>query len=422
MPLSVCSVSTAFSRITVSGSLTVPSDSARCEAVYASSQLQQKQIPPIATLAFRSSHNRSSAAPSVQINRGRSFTMTISAATSNAVEMNGLSVATKTESIPVFTLEEVASKLQQFTEPKRKPYTAMYSSIVGGITLDPAAMVVPLDDHIVHRGHAVFDTATVFNGYLYELDAHVDRLLRSAAQARIPLPFSRSVLRNILVQTAAASGSREGTLRYWLSTGPGGFDLSPSECEKSSFYAVMIAVRAESPGAVSVITSSVPIKKQKFATMKTTNYLPNALSKMDAEDKGAFQAVWLDDEGYVAEAANMNVAFVSKGTLLMPAFDNILSGCTAKRVVALAEQLAAKSKGEVLQKVEVRKISVEEAKSADEMMLLVSSYRVVPVTEWDGQQIGDGVVGPVTRLISDVMYQDLINGPPEVREPVPYQQ
>ncbi|KAL3685432.1 hypothetical protein R1sor_003454 [Riccia sorocarpa] len=347
MPLSVCSITTAFSGITVNGSFTVPSDSARCESVYASNQLQLQQILPVSTLAFRSrsSHCRSSAVPSVQINRERIFTMTISGATSNTVEMNGQSVTTKTESIPVFTLEEVASKLQQFTEPKRRPYTAMYSSIVGGITLDPTAMVVPLDDHIVHRGHAVFDTATVFNGCLYELDAHVDRLLRSAAQARIPLPFSRSVLRNILVQTVAAS-----------------------------------------------------------------------------EDKGAFQAVWLDDEGYVAEAANMNVAFVSKGTLLMPAFDNILSGCTAKRVVALAEQLAAKSKGEVLQKVEVRKISVEEAKSADEMMLLVSSYLVVPVTEWDGQQIGDGGVGSITRLISDLMYQDLINGPPEVREPVPYRQ
>ncbi|KAL2623074.1 hypothetical protein R1flu_003279 [Riccia fluitans] len=347
--------------------------------------------------------------------------MGISAATNNDVETNCPSVPTHMDSIPVFSLDEVASKLQQLTHPNRRTYTAMYSSVVGGITLDPAAMVVPIDDHIVHRGHGVFDTATVCNGYLYELDAHVDRLLRSAAQARIPLPFSRSVLRNILVQTVAASGSREGTLRYWISTGPGGFALSPSECEKSSLYAVMIGEeRLEPESGVSVITSSVPIKKPKFAIMKTTNYLPNALSKMDAEDKGAFQAVWLDEEGYIAEAANMNVAFVSKGTLLIPAFDKILSGCTAKRLVVLAELLTANSKGEVLQKVEVRKISLEEAKSADEMMLLVSSYLVIPVTAWDGQPVGDGKAGPVTRFLYDLMYEDLTNGPPEVREPVPY--
>ncbi|KAG6557504.1 hypothetical protein Mapa_000778 [Marchantia paleacea] len=365
---------------------------------------------------------RSRGAPRPHFGRPRGATMGISGA--SAVEISELADGTPTDSIPVLTLTEVANRLHDYTHPKCKPYTAMYSSVVGGITLDPAAMVVPLDDHIVHRGHGVFDTATVFNGFLYELDSHLDRLLRSAAQARIPPPFPRAVLRNVLVQTVAASGTREGTVRYWLSVGPGDFNLSPAHCN-STFYAVMIAEgRTEKgiDGGVKVITSSVPIKRPYFATMKTTNYLPNALAKMDGEDKGAFQAIWLDDEGFIAEGANMNVAFVSKGTLMVPSFDKILSGCTAKRMLVLVEQLVAKSSsnGEALRNVKVGRITVEEARKADEMMLVVSSYLILPVTEWDGHVVGNGEVGPVVKQLIALMEDDLTNGPPEVREAVPY--
>lgn len=385
-------------------------------------QSKLQRFSQSAKFASEFSVYRSLAAPRPHFDRPRGATMDIPGA--SAVEISELAAATPTDSIPVLTLTEVANRLHDYTHPRCKPYTAMYSSVVGGITLDPAAMVVPLDDHIVHRGHGVFDTATVFNGFLYELDAHVDRLLRSAAQARIPLPFPRAVLRNILVQTAAASGTREGTLRYWLSVGPGDFNLSPAHCN-STFYAVMIAEERKSReivGGVKVITSSVPIKRPYFATMKTTNYLPNALAKMDGEDKGAYQAIWLDDEGFIAEGANMNVAFVSKGTLMVPSFDNILSGCTAKRMLVLVEQLVANSSynGGALLNVKVGRITVEEARKADEMMLVVSSHLILPVTEWDGQAVGNGEVGPVVKQLLSLMEDDLFNGPPEVREAVPY--
>ncbi len=103
----------------------------------------------------------------------------------------------------------------------------MYSSVLGGIVTDPALMVLPLDDHMVHRGHAVFDTATLTHGMLYQLDPHLDRLIKSADGARIPPPFPRERLRQIILETAAASRQREGSVRYWLSAGPGGFGLGP---------------------------------------------------------------------------------------------------------------------------------------------------------------------------------------------------
>jgi 4-amino-4-deoxychorismate lyase len=122
--------------------------------------------------------------------------------------------------------------------------------------------------------------------------------------------------------------------------------------------------------------------------MKTTNYLPNVLSKMEAEEKGAYVGIWLDEEGFIAEGPSMNVAFVTKqNEFIMPSFDNILSGCTAKRVLALADRLVADGR---LAGVRVGNVTVEEGKRAKEMMLIGSGVIVKPVLQWDDHLIGDG--------------------------------
>jgi branched-subunit amino acid aminotransferase/4-amino-4-deoxychorismate lyase len=79
-----------------------------------------------------------------------------------------------------------------------------------------------------------------FCRHLYELDAHLDRFLRSAAKAKITPPFDRATIRDILIQTAAAGECKSGILRYWLSVGRGGFNLSALECDKSLMYAILV--------------------------------------------------------------------------------------------------------------------------------------------------------------------------------------
>lgn len=225
--------------------------------------------------------------------------------------------------------------------------------------------------------------------HLYELEAHLDRFLRSASKAKISPPFPRSTLRRILLQLAAASKHKKGTLRYWLSAGPGNFLLSPAECPTSAFYAVVID-EDFSPHreGVEVITSAIPMKSPQFATMKNVNYLPNVLSKMEAEEKGAFASIWVDEEGYVAEGPNVNVAFIThEKELVLPFFDKILSGCTAKRLIELAPKLAAKGR---LKGVRLANLTVEEAKGAAEMMFVGSTLPLLPIITWDEQPIGDG--------------------------------
>ncbi|KAF8643727.1 hypothetical protein HU200_066793 [Digitaria exilis] len=293
----------------------------------------------------------------------------------------------------------------------------MYSSVVGGIILEPAMMVVPVDDHMVHRGHGVFDTAMLLDGCLYELDAHLERFLRSAAKARIDTaPFPCDALRRILVQMTAASGCRKGSLRYWLSAGPGDFLLSSKGCPSPAFYAVVIAADYDQcRDGVRAVTSSVPMKPPLFATMKNVNYLPNVLSIMDAEDRGAWASVWVDDQGNVAEGPMVNVAFVTPGReLVLPAFDKILGGCTAKRLLALAPRLVDSG---LLTGVATRDIAVDEAKRSLEMAFVGSGLPVLPVVQWDAEPVGEGKVGSLMLALSDLLWEDMKSGPDRVAVP-----
>ena len=324
---------------------------------------------------------------------------------------------------PVFTTEKALSRLSESVHAKANNFYAMYSSVFGGIVTDPALMVLPLDDHMVHRGHAVFDTATLTRGMLYQLDPHLDRLMRSAEGARIAPPFARQRLRQIVLETAAASRQREASVRYWLSAGPGGYGLGPAECVGSSFYVIIFKQEAYPPSyyldGIKLITSQVPIKPPLFARIKSTNYLPNVLVLLDAKDRGADNGVFIDQRGMIAESSNMNVAFVTHDRVFRhPSFDAILSGITIRRVLDFAQRLVEAG---VLSGVRVADISVQEGQQAAEMMLIGSSIKIAPVVQWDGRDIGDGKPGPIAKKLLemwdlDTLASDQLVALPDPRE------
>ena len=323
---------------------------------------------------------------------------------------------------PIFKTDHGIARLRQAAHARAANFYAMYSSVLGGIVTDPALMVLPLDDHMVHRGHAVFDTATLTHGMLYQLDPHLDRLLRSAEGARIPLPFPRERLREIILDTAAASRRRDGSLRYWLSAGPGGYALGPAECVGSSFYAIVFNQEAYPESyyrdGVKLVTSRVPIKPPLFARIKSTNYLPNVLVVLEAKDAGADNGVFIDQRGMIAESSNMNVAFVTRDRVFRhPPFDAILSGITIQRVLDFARRLVQEG---ALSAVTLADIPVEEGRAAAEMMLIGSSIKVAPVVQWDGEKIGDGKPGPIALKLLDMWNKDA-NSAKDQLVSVPYE-
>ena len=308
----------------------------------------------------------------------------------------------------IFSSADALARLRQSVHAKAGNFYSMYSSVLGGIVTDPALMVLPLDDHMVHRGHSVFDTASLTHGMLYQLDPHLDRFLRSAELARIPLPFPRERLRQIILDTAAASGHFDGSVRYWLSAGPGGYGLGPAECIGSSLYVIVFKQEAYPESyyteGIKVVTSQIPIKPPLFARIKSTNYLPNVLVVLEAKDRGADNGVFIDQRGMVAESSNMNVAFVTKDRVFChPPFDAILSGITIQRVLQFAERLV--KEGE-LRGIHLADVPLGEGHQAAEMMLIGSSIKVAPVVQWDGQPIGNGKPGPITKKLLEMWNED----------------
>ena len=313
--------------------------------------------------------------------------------------------------VPTPRILQPAEALEQLRALRsRQPvrYWAFYSSQLGGIVTDPALMVLPFDDHMVHRGHGVFDTAAIVDGKIYDLEAHLDRFVRSAKLSKLALPCSREDMRDIIVRTTAASGKRDGSIRYWISAGPGSLGLAPAAGAAPGFFVMIFAglsypERWNTEG-LRVMTTTYPIKPPLYAITKSTNYLPNTLMQMEAEEAGLDNGVFVDEHGNVGESSNMNVAFVSDGgVLLHPKFDHILSGCTSLRLLELARGVV----GSLLRGVEVRDVPVAEGRAAREMLLIGSSVKVTPIVEWDGKPIGDGRPGPTAAALRELLTRDM---------------
>src|SRR5262245_63635998 len=110
--------------------------------------------------------------------------------------------------LQVLTAEDILANLGALRGRQPVKYSAFYSSQLGAIVTDPALMVIPFDDHMVHRGHGIFDTAGLVDGKIYDLEAHLDRFLVSAKRSKLRLPCSREEIRDIIVKTTAVSGQR----------------------------------------------------------------------------------------------------------------------------------------------------------------------------------------------------------------------
>ena len=314
--------------------------------------------------------------------------------------------------IQVLTSDDVVAGFKQLRSRQPVNYYAFYSSQLGGIVTDPALMVLPFDDHMVHRGHGIFDTAGLVNGKIYDLEAHLDRFLLSAERSKLRVSPPRAEMRDIIVKTTAASGRRDGSIRYWLSSGPGSLELTPAAGSEPGFF-VMVFAGLVYPDrwltqGVKVMTTTYPIKAPIYAITKATNYLPNVLMQMEAKEKGFDNGVFIDDDGNVGESSNMNVAFVTKGGILAhPKFDHILAGCTSIRLLELATTLRDRG---LLKGIEVRDVPAAEARTAREMLLLGSSVKVAPIVQWDDRVIGDGKPGPIASALLQLLDDDMRSG------------
>ncbi|CAN0467598.1 unnamed protein product, partial [Ectocarpus sp. 8 AP-2014] len=167
----------------------------------------------------------------------------------------------------------------------------------------------------------------------------------SAATARIEHSYTKEALRDIILATIAAGGRSKNGMdafaKFWLSAGRGDFMVSPRGCGEAILYVVVTDFPGHPLEGIEEWVVKVPMKTGLMASCKTNNYLLNALTAMESQDKGGMEGIWVNDAGNVAETCMGNVAIVDQeGVLRSPHYDgSILAGTTLLRVFAFAPQL-----------------------------------------------------------------------------------
>lgn len=291
------------------------------------------------------------------------------------------------------------------------PCYAMYSSIAGGIVTDADLMVVPVHDHVVHRGDGVFETLKCVEGGIYNLAAHLDRLEQSAEGIGLVPPCSREDCLDIVLETARAAGKSDMALRIMWTRGPGGMGVAPHECPQSAYYVVAYpAARPfmqRNPEGARIGWSTIPPKPPPFAALKHCNYLPNALMAREAKERGLDFVIAVGPDDRVLEGPTENIAFVSEdGRLLTPAPPDVLPGTTLARVLELAEPLVASG---ALKDVASCLVSRSQANQARECFILGTSHDIVAVREREGKPLRHGPEGPVYKALSAALQNDILH-------------
>lgn len=314
-------------------------------------------------------------------------------------------------SIPLLSSKDLLKKLEEHSYPQQASYLAMYSTWFGGIIKDPALMLVPIDDHLVHRGDGVFEAMKSMGQNVYLIEAHLDRLEISSRQIGIGWPFSREKLKEIILETLSVSQAPRALVRLFMSRGPGGFTTNPYDSVGTQVYCVITDFKAvpeaKYQSGVRTGRSEIPAKPDWFATIKSCNYLPNVLMKKEAVDRGLDFTFGYGPTGFLTEGSTENVVLVDKNNdLVRPRLHQILKGTTMMRAMQLAEAMV--NSGEIRAIVE-RDISEQDIFSAKEVMMIGTTLDVLPVTEYEGKKIANGKPGSTAVALRHLLLEDMKN-------------
>ena len=275
---------------------------------------------------------------------------------------------------------------------------------VGGQLVPRAEAKVSVFDSSVQGGDAVWEGLRVYNGRIFQLDAHLDRLFDSArAMAFAEIP-TRAEVKEAIFATLRANGMRNNVhIRLTLTRG---MKVTSGMSPHLNQYGPCLIVLAEwkapvyDQNGIQLITSAIRRNPPQCIDSKIhhNNLINNILAKIEANVAGVDDAIMLDIHGFVSETNATNIFLVKRGQLMTPHADSCLPGITRALVMQLARQ-----NGIALVE---RNISIAEVYSADELFTTGTMGELAPVLWVDGRTIGAGEVGPLTRRLQALYHEE----------------
>ena len=255
---------------------------------------------------------------------------------------------------------------------------------------------VSVFDHGLLYGDGVFEGIRLYDGCVFKLDEHLERLEHSAKAILLELPLSREELSEAVCETCRRNELRNGYVRLVVTRGPGHLGLTPDGCGPSNVIIIAdeIQLYPEEFYENGLKIISVPTRRINSSALppaiKSLNYLNNILAKIEAKRVGFQEALMLNDKGEVAECTGDNVFILSKGVLFTPPLDaGSLRGITRATVIDLADELEVPYREQALTRYDLW--------TSDECFLTGTAAEVIPCVEVDHRPIGNGQPGEMTR-------------------------
>ncbi len=267
-----------------------------------------------------------------------------------------------------------------------------------GKFVDEADAKVSVFDHGLLYGDGVFEGIRIYDGNIFRLEEHLERLEYSAKAIMLKLPMSRQELSEATCESCRQNNLQNGYIRLVVTRGVGDLGLAPWLCAKPSVFIIASKIslypQEHYDNGLAIVT--VPTRRINPAalppTIKSLNYLNNILGKIEAKQFGALEAIMLNDQGFIAECTADNIFTVHKGEILTPqASQGALKGITRGTIFDIAQEL----------NVPIREVNMTryDVWVADECFLTGTGAEVIPVTKLDGREIGAGKPGPITQQV-----------------------
>ncbi len=258
--------------------------------------------------------------------------------------------------------------------------------------------VVSVFDHGLLYGDGVFEGIRAYNGRVFRLPEHLERLFRSARALVLNVGMSLDALRDAVRETLRANNLRDAYIRLVVTRGVGDLGLDPKKCPQATVIIIADKIALYPPECytqgleVNTVSTRRNSSQAVNPNIKSLNYLNNILAKIEAGLSGAQEAIMLSLEGYVAECTGDNIFFI-KGRRLAtpPTVAGALEGITRAVVAELAPTLGLAY--------EERLFTPFDLFTADEVFLTGTAAEVIPVVRIDARTIGDGRPGPQTQRL-----------------------